>query len=91
MTEKIRLAFLWHMHQPGYLNLDETKLELPWVRLHSTKAYFDMPWMLERHTHIHCSINFVPILLEQIQLYLDGMRDVFFEKLAETTEITVES
>lgn len=73
------------MHQPGYLNLDETKLELPWVRLHSTKAYFDMPWMLERHPHIRCSINFVPILLEQIQLYLDGMRDVFFEMTAKPT------
>lgn len=67
------------MHQPGYLNLDESTMELPWVRLHSTKAYFDMAWMLERHPSIQCTINFVPILLEQINHYLDGMHDTYFK------------
>ncbi len=89
MTHPIRLAFLWHMHQPGYLNLDETTMELPWVRLHSAKAYFDMAWMLERHPQVRCTINFVPILLEQINHYLEGMRDTYFElTLKRTSTLT---
>jgi alpha-amylase/alpha-mannosidase (GH57 family) len=89
VTRPIRLAFLWHMHQPGYLNLKESTLELPWVRLHSAKAYFDMPWMLERHPGIQCTINFVPILLEQINHYLNGMRDVYFQlSLKPTSTLT---
>ena len=78
MGTPIRLAFLWHMHQPGYLDLEETSLELPWVRLHSSKAYFDMAWLLERYPSIKCTINFVPILIEQINHYLDGMRDAYY-------------
>lgn len=77
------------MHQPGYLNLEETELELPWVRLHSAKAYFDMAWLLERHPNIKCTINFVPILLEQISHYLEGMRDSYFKlTMKPTTQLT---
>ncbi len=63
------LAFLWHMHQPDYRHPDSGEFLLPWVLLHATKDYTDMAAHLERHPGIHCTINFVPVLLDQIEDY----------------------
>ena len=79
------------MHQPGYLNLEENALELPWVRLHSAKAYFDMAWLLDRYPNIKCTINFVPILFEQISHYLDGMRDSYFQLTMKPTGLLTDA
>ena len=38
----IQIAFLWHMHQPLYLDPATGVSVLPWVRLHATRAYYDM-------------------------------------------------
>ena len=48
MTQ-VRLALLWHMHQPLYREPETGEYLMPWVRLHATRAYYDMAWMLERH------------------------------------------
>ena len=67
------LAFLWHMHQPDYRHPDSGEFMLPWVLLHSIKDYTDMAAHLERHPAIHCTVNFVPVLLDQIEDYIrDG-------------------
>ncbi|HEY8856526.1 MAG TPA: glycoside hydrolase family 57 protein [Rugosibacter sp.] len=42
---------------------------LPWVYLHVMKDYTDMAAHLERHPEIRCVVNFVPVLLEQIEDY----------------------
>lgn len=42
---------------------------LPWVYLHALKDYSDMAAHLERHPRIRCVVNFVPVLLEQIEDY----------------------
>ncbi|MDP3440340.1 MAG: glycoside hydrolase family 57 protein [Azonexus sp.] len=63
------LAFLWHMHQPDYRHPDSGEFLLPWVLLHAIKDYTDMAAHLERHPGIHCTINFVPVLLDQIEDY----------------------
>jgi alpha-amylase/alpha-mannosidase (GH57 family) len=53
---------------------------LPWVRLHASRAYFDMAWMLERHPAVRATFNFVPVLLEQIGAYVErGERDLYWE------------
>ena len=91
MSSTTQIAFLWHMHQPGYLNLEESGLELPWVRLHSAKSYFDMAWLLERHPRIQCTINFVPILFEQISHYLNGMRDDYFHLTMKATGLLTDN
>jgi alpha-amylase/alpha-mannosidase (GH57 family) len=79
MTKPLRVAFLWHMHQPYYLDDPTGKILLPWVRLHATKAYHDMNAMLERHPEMACTINAVPSLLAQIRAYYerDDVEDVF--------------
>ncbi len=75
----INLALLWHMHQPSYREPDGDGFALPWVRLHATRAYFDMAWILERHPTVHATINLVPVLVEQLEAYVAGERDRFWD------------
>ena len=75
---KLKLAFLWHMHQPLYREPETGEYLMPWVRLHATRAYYDMAWMLERHPGIRCTVNFTPVLLEQLaELGAGGAADRF--------------
>lgn len=66
-AQPLRIALLWHMHQPLY-RIDDENL-LPWTRLHATKDYFEMLEILGRHPEMRCTINFVPSLLLQIRGY----------------------
>jgi alpha-amylase/alpha-mannosidase (GH57 family) len=70
--KRVRLAFLWHMHQPPYREAETGEYLMPWVRLHATRAYFDMAWVLERHPGVRCTVNFTPVLLEQLADYTSG-------------------
>jgi len=81
MTEPLRVAFLWHMHQPYYLDDLTGQVSLPWVRLHATKAYLDTIQMLERHPGMACTINVVPCLLAQLKAYETNpdLDDAFLE------------
>lgn len=65
------LAFLWHMHQPDYRHPETGEFTLPWVLLHAIKDYTDMAAHLERHPAMHCTVNFVPVLLDQIDDYAE--------------------
>jgi len=69
---EVRLAFLWHMHQPLYRDPESGDFLLPWVRLHATRAYLDMAFLLERHPTIRCTVNFTPVLLEQLEATASG-------------------
>jgi alpha-amylase/alpha-mannosidase (GH57 family) len=66
----LRVAFLWHQHQP-YYQTDGSFL-LPWVRFHGTKDYFDMVRILDDYPKIRQSFNLVPSLLVQIDDYING-------------------
>jgi len=59
---------MWHMHQPDYRNEDGI-MQMPWVFLHAIKDYYDMPWMLNRHTNIKATFNITSPLIEQLKLY----------------------
>ncbi len=81
--KQLDLVFLWHMHQPDYrdhgavgtgkkVGAGDTatgEFVLPWVYLHAMKDYVDMATHLERHPQIRCVVNFVPVLLDQIEDY----------------------
>ncbi len=62
--------FLWHMHQPYYSTPDQPRSSMPWVRLHATKAYYDMARMLEKFPEVRCTMNFSGCLLLQIHEYV---------------------
>lgn len=72
------VAFIWHMHQPAYVDPDGREPILPWARLHATGAYFDMAWLHARHPQMRSTVNFVPVLLDQLEAYLGGRRDRFW-------------
>jgi len=67
-----RVCFLWHMHQPYYTDPVAGCTSMPWVRLHATKAYYDMAWLLERFPSIAATVNFTPSLLIQLQELTSG-------------------
>lgn len=67
-----RIAFLWHMHQPEYTDADTGEVILPWVRLHATHSYNDMAAMLERHPRVKATVNFVPVLVKQLEQAAGG-------------------
>lgn len=69
----LRIALLWHHHQP-YYTVDD-RFALPWVRLHAAKDYVDLALIHQSHPEIRCTYNIVPSLLLQIQEYLKGTED----------------
>ncbi|MGC2165715.1 MAG: glycoside hydrolase family 57 protein [Gallionella sp.] len=71
MKKTIDLVFLWHMHQPDYRDYSSGDFVLPWTYLHAIKDYTDMAYHLERHTKVRAVVNFVPVLLDQIEDYAD--------------------
>ena len=73
------VAFLWHMHQPYYKDAKTGKYQMPWVRLHGLKDYYDMVAMLEDFPQIRLTFNLVPSLIEQIQDYAQS--EVYDEHL----------
>ncbi|MBK1679908.1 glycoside hydrolase [Rhodocyclus tenuis] len=62
------------MHQPDYRRPVTGEFFEPWVLLHGIKDYTDMAAHLERHPQMHCTVNFVPVLLDQIDDYCEQFR-----------------
>jgi alpha-amylase/alpha-mannosidase (GH57 family) len=72
----VKLALLWHMHQPNYEDLATGEHILPWVRLHAIKDYWGMVAMLEPFPRVRATFNLVPSLVTQIQAFAgDRARD----------------
>ena len=80
MDYPLKVAFIWHMHQPFYKDLANGEYMLPWVRLHGIKDYYDMAAILDRFPGIRQNFNLVPSLLVQIDDYAKGKgREVFLD------------
>jgi alpha-amylase/alpha-mannosidase (GH57 family) len=76
----LKVAFLWHMHQPYYRNPRTGIYWLPWVRLHTVKDYFDMATRLQKYPRLRATFNMVPCLVEQILDYAAGrVKEVHLE------------
>lgn len=78
---KVKVAFLWHQHQPYYKDLMTGRYILPWVRLHGIKDYYNMVKLLEDFPDIHQTINIVPSLMLQIEDYADTkeINDIYLQ------------
>ncbi len=70
-NRQLELVFLWHMHQPDYRDHATGEFRCPWTYLHALKDYTDMAAHLERHPRLRAVVNFVPVLLDQIEDYAD--------------------
>jgi len=84
MKAPLQTVFLWHMHQPYYVNPLTRTAMMPWVRLHAAKGYLDMIETALRYPGLRTSFNFTPVLLRQLrELADDTVRDAW-EDLART-------
>src|SRR5438874_11948966 len=68
----IRVAVLWHMHQPCYRDPLDGAFVLPWVRLHALKDYWGMVALLSETPDVRVTFNLVPSLVDQIEEYVRG-------------------
>ncbi len=66
---KLSVVLCWHMHQPEYRDPNTGQYQQPWTYLHAIKDYADMAAHLERYPAARAVVNFVPILLEQLDDY----------------------
>ena len=97
MNKSVELIFLWHMHQPDYRDYATGDFVLPWTYLHAMKDYTDMAYHLEQHPKIRAVVNFVPVLLDQLEDYSDQfatgkLRDPLLRMLAheDSSKLTAE-
>lgn len=91
----MRVVFCWHMHQPEYRDLRSGDYQFPWAYLHAMKDYVDMAAHLEEQPQARAVVNFAPVLLDQIEDYVQqldayindsgALRDPLLAALAEPT------
>ncbi len=76
----VHVCCFWHMHQPYYTDPLVGSASMPWVRLHATKAYYDMAYLMDQFPEVHATFNFTPSLLLQLQEVGSGkVIDLFLE------------
>jgi alpha-amylase/alpha-mannosidase (GH57 family) len=74
------VVFLWHMHQPYYVDPVSRVAQMPWVRLHAVKGYLDMAEMSARHSRVRLNFNMTPVLVKQIRELASGaVKDLWLE------------
>jgi alpha-amylase/alpha-mannosidase (GH57 family) len=86
----VKLALLWHMHQPYYEDLATGEHILPWVRLHAIKDYWGMVALLREFPGVKVTFNLVPSLVAQVQAFAanrarDKHLDIGLKPAAELT------
>ncbi|MFZ5481444.1 MAG: glycoside hydrolase [Myxococcota bacterium] len=82
------LSILLHMHQPDYRDPRTRAPSMPWVRLHATRGYRDVP-VWARETGARVTVNLVPSLIDQWEHYARGGTDpwlVLARRPADTLE-----
>jgi len=74
------VVFLWHMHQPYYVDPAARVATMPWVRLHAVKGYLDMISVIEDFPRVRLDFNLTPVLLLQIKELHEGkIRDLWLD------------
>ncbi len=79
MNTPLRIAFLWHNHQPFYEK--DGELILPWVRLHAVKDYLDIPLLMNEFPEIIQNFNIVPSLFLQLYNYTQNKNYDIIQRL----------
>ncbi|HVR73324.1 MAG TPA: glycoside hydrolase family 57 protein [Planctomycetota bacterium] len=74
----MRVAILWHMHQPSYWEADLGKYRYPWAFLHAARHYHMMGLLARENPEAAMTINITSVLMEQID---DYSRDDFKDRI----------
>ncbi|MCH9672360.1 MAG: glycoside hydrolase, partial [Gammaproteobacteria bacterium] len=77
----LKVVVCWHMHQPDYRDPDTGEFLQPWVYLHTIKDYVDMAYHLEQAPAAKAVVNFSSILLEQLDVYANALRNTGFNEV----------
>jgi alpha-amylase/alpha-mannosidase (GH57 family) len=96
-SRPLNVILAWHMHQPDYRDYASGDFVLPWTYLHAAKDYTDMVYHLEQNPQARAVVNFVPVLLDQLEDYTrqfksGDIRDPLLRLLAreDLNELTVD-
>ncbi len=81
MTEKLKIAFVWHFHQPSYQENENGRFLMPWARFHATKDYLAMLKYVDDFKNLKLNFNITPILLKTLEKYAQGFLDVHAQYL----------
>lgn len=73
----VNVVICWHMHQPQYQDQFTRQFHLPWTYLHAIKDYVDMAEVVERVPQSRVVVNFTPVLLDQLDDYIDQFERFF--------------
>jgi len=87
VNKTLKLAFLWHMHQPYYKDDKANTTLMPWVFLHAIKDYYDLPWYGSQFENLKATYNLVPSLISQIESYINHTAN---DKLLEMLKVDIE-
>ncbi|GAB1430190.1 glycoside hydrolase family 57 protein [Ignavibacteria bacterium] len=82
MPLPLKVALLWHQHQPYYKKNDE--FILPWVRMHGAKDYYDLPALAVDFPSLKQTFNLAPSLVMQLADYAGGTASDTVQRLSLT-------
>lgn len=73
------LNLMWHQHQPLYYKDENGVYTRPWVRVHATKDYYDMAYLVSQYPNVHVTFNLTPVLLRQLEDFVNnGAKDLYW-------------
>ncbi|MDD2892851.1 MAG: glycoside hydrolase family 57 protein [Halothiobacillaceae bacterium] len=81
-ASRLNVVLMWHMHQPEYRDPFNGQFQRPWTYLHTIKDYVDMAAHIEAHPEARAVVNFVPVLLEQIENYAEALQAYLLDRHA---------
>jgi alpha-amylase/alpha-mannosidase (GH57 family) len=84
----MKVAILWHMHQPSYWEADLGKYRYPWAFLHAARHYHMMGLLAQEHPEMAMTLNVTPVLMEQL---IDYSRDDFKDQLLDVVRKPAEA
>ena len=82
IAPRLNVVLMWHMHQPEYRDPFSGEFQRPWTYLHAIKDYVDMAAHIEAHPDARAVVNFVPVLLEQIENYAQALQAYLLDRHA---------
>ncbi|WP_175420122.1 glucodextranase DOMON-like domain-containing protein [Marinitoga sp. 1154] len=79
--EPLKVAIVWHHHQPSYKIPGSLNAEMPWVRAHAINDYPYMADLVDKYlTSGSVTFNITPVLLMQLMDYVNNnAKDKYLE------------
>lgn len=71
----LNVIVVFHNHQPFYKDPVSSSYILPWVRLHASKDYYRMPYLVSLFPEVKISFDLSGSLIEQLEDYSKGYKD----------------